>query len=384
MKNMGLVFAGGGVKGSYQVGVWKALEELGFKFDAVVGTSIGSINSALYVMGAFETAYKLWSEITIDRIVNIDTQSNNLFDIKNVVVLVNEIYKNNGLDVTPFKKLIAKLIDEDKIRRSDVNFGLVTHSLTDHKEKMLFKADIPDGQIADYILASACLPGFKSQVIDEQSFIDGGVNNNMPVDMLINSGIRDIVAVDVGGVGIIKNVDTTGVNIFTVKCSENVLGTMDFNAENIAKNIKMGYYDCYKTFGRCMGQRYYFESGDYCAAKIKYSEEILLGLEYAASAFKVNNYAIYKVDELVGIVIKKYREVKRRGIKLKTLIDKNGILQGISKVIPKIDDAHMIAWIVNQLEQKNSEILSNKLVMSVLGNNFTAANAIIYLMSEEK
>ena len=42
----GIALAGGGSKGSYQTGVWKALRELGIDYDIVTGTSIGAINGA--------------------------------------------------------------------------------------------------------------------------------------------------------------------------------------------------------------------------------------------------------------------------------------------------------------------------------------------------
>ena len=62
----GIALAGGGSKGSYQIGVWKALRELGIDYDIVTGTSIGAINGALMVMGDFERAERLWSTITVE------------------------------------------------------------------------------------------------------------------------------------------------------------------------------------------------------------------------------------------------------------------------------------------------------------------------------
>ncbi|RVU55577.1 patatin-like phospholipase family protein [Anaerosphaera multitolerans] len=56
----GLVLEGGGAKGAYQIGAYFALKELGYEFEAVVGTSIGSINGALIVMGEADKALKLW------------------------------------------------------------------------------------------------------------------------------------------------------------------------------------------------------------------------------------------------------------------------------------------------------------------------------------
>ena len=54
MNNYGLVLAGGGAKGAYQMGAWKALREMNISFDAIAGVSIGSINGALIAAGDFE------------------------------------------------------------------------------------------------------------------------------------------------------------------------------------------------------------------------------------------------------------------------------------------------------------------------------------------
>ncbi len=45
----GLVLEGGGAKGSYQIGAYKALKELGIEIGGVAGTSVGAINSALII-----------------------------------------------------------------------------------------------------------------------------------------------------------------------------------------------------------------------------------------------------------------------------------------------------------------------------------------------
>ena len=47
----GLVLEGGGTKGAYQLGAYKALKELGMEFDGIVGTSIGALNAAFIIQG---------------------------------------------------------------------------------------------------------------------------------------------------------------------------------------------------------------------------------------------------------------------------------------------------------------------------------------------
>ena len=58
-KEYGLVLDGGGARGAYQIGAWKALAEAGVKINAVSGTSVGALNGALVCMGELELAEKI-------------------------------------------------------------------------------------------------------------------------------------------------------------------------------------------------------------------------------------------------------------------------------------------------------------------------------------
>lgn len=64
-----IALAGGGTKGAYQVGAWKAMRELGVPFDIVTGTSIGSVTAALMVQDDFDRAWELWTHITEEQIM---------------------------------------------------------------------------------------------------------------------------------------------------------------------------------------------------------------------------------------------------------------------------------------------------------------------------
>ena len=72
-----LVLSGGGARGAYQIGVWKALEELNIKCDIVTGTSIGSINGALYTQGSLKEAEELWKNIDLETVFPITVDNNN-------------------------------------------------------------------------------------------------------------------------------------------------------------------------------------------------------------------------------------------------------------------------------------------------------------------
>ena len=63
-----LVLSGGGAKGSYQLGVWKALRELNIKFDIITGTSVGALNGALIVQNSYYKAKKIWNTMSFETI----------------------------------------------------------------------------------------------------------------------------------------------------------------------------------------------------------------------------------------------------------------------------------------------------------------------------
>ncbi len=116
MKPYGLVLAGGGGKGAYQIGAWKAMREIGVSFNAVAGVSIGSINGALIIADDFKAATELWKNVSIDKGVKLDEplpDPENLFSKKNWRVLFKQIIKDSGFDASPVKDFLLQFIDEN-------------------------------------------------------------------------------------------------------------------------------------------------------------------------------------------------------------------------------------------------------------------------------
>ena len=73
-----LVLAGGGARGSYQVGVWRALTELGWKPDLITGTSVGSLNGAMFALDLYETARDMWLSIRSQDVMELPEQDADL------------------------------------------------------------------------------------------------------------------------------------------------------------------------------------------------------------------------------------------------------------------------------------------------------------------
>lgn len=274
MDGYGLVLGGGGARGSYEVGVWKALRELDIPICAVVGTSVGALNAAMIVQGDFDTTYKYWTELSTESVIAGNRkQDERKKKYMEFIDMVKEVVISKGLDVTPLKEMLSGLVDEDKVRESEMELGMVTFSLTDKKPLSLFKEDIPKGKLVDYLIASASFPAFKPQEIDDKLFIDGGVSDTLPISLMIEKGIKKIIAVDIEGPGIYKKYDDTGLEMIYIKPVEGLGPVLDFNGETAKKNIQMGYYDALKKFKRLNGTKYYIKPDD----DIKEVKENIIG-----------------------------------------------------------------------------------------------------------
>ncbi len=374
MNGYGVALGGGGTKGAYHIGVWKALNELGIKIVAVTGCSIGSVNGAVFAQGDYEIAKDIWFNINKDSIIELSNElfdGNNLLDIKNLSILISDIYKNNGLETKPLRELLEKIINEEKLRNSEIDFGLVTFEVGQMEELALFKNEIPQGKIVDYLMASASLPGLKRTVIDNKEYVDGGLTNNIPADMLLAKGIKNIIAVDVGGVGVTKGLAPKGINVINIKSSDKIIGMLDFKAENIEKMIRAGYIDCLKAFGRLEGKFYAFNVSDYHKARQKYSLKIIDGIENAANIFGVDRYRIYKFNDLVDGVIEKYREC------IKNNFEKNGVItDGF-----KLDEKQLLIKFTGYILGETLDDAAAKLFSGLIGNVSNAANSIAYFLT---
>ena len=73
-RNIGLVFSGGGGKGAYEIGVWKALDLLGItpNIGGVSGASVGALNAALFAQGDLLTAEAVWKSISPEAVITLN------------------------------------------------------------------------------------------------------------------------------------------------------------------------------------------------------------------------------------------------------------------------------------------------------------------------
>lgn len=384
-KDYALALSGGGTRGAYEVGAYKALNEIGINIKAIAGTSIGALNGAMFLSANLEKAEDMYNKIDISDVLDVDNDINtdkDIFDFRNIFKIIKDYTKKKGLDNKPLKELIEKEVDIEKIYKSDIDFGLVTYSIKSKKALEVFKEDIKKEEFIDFLLASACFPIYKAQKIQDEEYFDGFFHDNMPINMLIKRGYKNIIAIDLGSKNANKKLIDKNVYVKLVKPSENLGGIFEFNKDRIKFNIKLGYLDTMKAFNKLRGHMYYFRPYEFNRLLYKFTLEELYGLEYAADIYNIDKYNIYTCKDFLNKILKKHREATRNYDKVRNTLDfKKLIKEGkeINKIIDKgLGLCLMVDMINNKPAFKNIKII-NKLFSTYI----LAAEAIIELEAME-
>ena len=360
-KEYGLVLDGGGARGAYQIGAWKALKEAGVKISAVAGTSVGALNGALICMDDLEKAEKIWSEMEFSRVMSVDDDWMRQFfqgeqKLGDILAELGRVFRDGGVDAAPLRKLIHENVDEEKIRGCGKEFFIVTFSLTDMKELELSVSDIPEGRLEDFLLASAYLVGFKNEPMEDgKRYIDGGIFNNVPADVLVKKGYTDLIEIRIYGPGREPRVSLPeDGEMYRIGPRVKLGSIIEFDRDRSRQNMKIGYYDAKRMLYGLEGIIYYIEQEHLDAwyerrmrdltelekralaivLKLPLSgtdKELYMGmLEAAAKFLRIPKYRIYKVDELRKTVMERYE-------RLRVIAPETCALPGFMEIFMKIE-----------------------------------------------
>ncbi|MEM8732133.1 MAG: patatin-like phospholipase family protein [Pseudomonadota bacterium] len=218
-ERVALVLQGGGALGSYQAGVYQALDEAGIYPDWVAGISIGAINSALICGNPpelrVERLREFWHEVTRSP-VGIPNFALPLDDISHR--MVNQMRAFNTLvfgqpgfftprfpsplsapathidqlsfyDITPIRNLLQRLVDFDYMNAAapQMSVGAVNVQTGNfvYFDTKTHKIDV------SHVLASGALPpGFPAVNVEGEYYWDGGLVSNTPLDWVLESHAR--------------------------------------------------------------------------------------------------------------------------------------------------------------------------------------------------
>lgn len=311
-----VVLSGGGSKGSYEIGVWKALRRLHIKYDIVTGTSIGALNGALMTQKTYLKALYIWHKLSLEYLFEQQPKSDTKKDI--LMLYGDNFLKNGGMDIKKIEDIIRKGIDMKRFYKSDIDYGLITYNFTTKKPLVISKKDISEDKLVDYLMASAtCYPAFQMKDIDGDKYIDGGFYDNLPVNLAIELGATEAIIVDLRAPGF-KKLPKGNVKTTYIKPKNKISFFLDFNSEQAKININFGYNDTMKAFKRLDGDYFTFRKGEITKfyennkdelsklLNVKLTEKKLLKLiENIGKEFKLQEDLIYYLDDYFEIIRKK-------------------------------------------------------------------------------
>lgn len=261
---VGLMLGGGGAKGSYQLGVIKALEELNLlkHIDAISGVSIGAINTLL-LMGKkkYRDMVEIWKIMDSDNVFG--TRGGSLFKEKRIY------------DFEPVAKKLIETIDLKHIKKSKYQ-GFATAALIYDKESFIhqIKTDTMEKKVFDlnkvkdpYLatMASSSIPVvFGPTVIDGKKYVDGGVVDNYPVKPLLDHGCNFIIAValdDWFNPYLYDNEDIHIMNFTSTSAFEkskiaDMLDVMKFNEGFKTEKEELGYHVAKTMIQKMINERF--------------------------------------------------------------------------------------------------------------------------------
>ncbi len=250
-----IVLSGGGARGAYEVGALKAITELNLDVKGVYGTSVGALNGAFFVQGSIDEMYRIWEKLSFSNVVKLPSDlATGTFDFFNLTkYFINE----KGFNVEPLQKLIATYLSEEKVRKSSIDFGLVTVDLSNFSPVEIYLSQMPKGSLNDYLMASSNYPLFQRWTIEGNKYIDGGFYNNAPVSMALKKGFKHILLINVSDIPIFLPKIPKDVMLKIIIPSGQLGNAMDFDPKKEALWEKMGYLDTMKSFGKFVGRDYY-------------------------------------------------------------------------------------------------------------------------------
>ena len=275
-RKIGLVLDGGGAKGAYHIGVFKALKELDISkyINAISGASVGALNACLFSIYNLNSQIveNIWINEVEDKILTLNPNKviNSFFRIKKNYIknavneIVSDFLDDDNILLIPFINFLStsavfsregiieimdKYLYEETIKK--INIYVSCTNIYDFKPHYFKLNDYSLKTIKKILLASSAIPAiFPPENIRGKLYIDGGISDNSPIKALKNYKFTDIIIVHLkqnNNSNILKNKLDNDINIYELYPKKNLgsffEGTLNFSSKFIKKCMQHGYID---------------------------------------------------------------------------------------------------------------------------------------------
>ena len=173
------------------------------------------------------------------------------------------------------KRLIQTIDDNynsKKLFKSPIDYGLITYNYSKNKPVMMKKKDMTNDNVKDYVIASAsCYPAFKPYKINGDFYIDGGYYDNLPINLAVEMGADEIIAIDLRAVGFKRKL-AYDVPTTVISPRNKVTNFLVFDKAKSREALRFGYNDVMKTFGKLDGDKFTFKKRNLVKNYNKYGQ----------------------------------------------------------------------------------------------------------------
>jgi NTE family protein len=265
LNGVALVLAGGGGKGAYHIGVWKALREFGVdkNISAVAGTSVGSLNAALFMQGDYDLAEKIWLTLSHDKLLTVSPNKivttlvglgfGSIFSMSQILGFATMFSQHGVFSRDGMKQIINDNLNSEYISSSNITGFATCCELPFFSTTYFSLNNCSSNRLQSILLASSALPIiYGAEEIDGNKYVDGGLRDNLPIKPLYDEGYRQIIVVHLNREDTIEHSSFPEANIIEILPTNHqgdfINGTLDFSPEGAAKRIQEGYTDTVKIF----------------------------------------------------------------------------------------------------------------------------------------
>lgn len=189
-EDMWLVLGGGGLKGLSQVGVWRALTEIGIRPAGIVGTSIGAL------IGAMAASGSSWQEM---RDHALSMEKTNIARINRRVAWINGIRQQSVFQGDSLIEYYEGLLPAGGWDAMELPLLINAVDLADGSTEWFGSGARTDLSLVDAVYASSALPVFYPPLeVGDHAFVDGGTSHPLALERAEVAGASGIIGVDVG------------------------------------------------------------------------------------------------------------------------------------------------------------------------------------------
>lgn len=256
-----LTLAGGGAKGAYEFGVWKALREMQLEKDliAVSGSSVGALNAALISLNELDNGEKIWTSIMPKQFLDVNTDT----IIGPLDTLVKRTLTDGLCSRDGLIEIMNKYLDLNELAAARIPAYICvaryssdcTECLNEKPEaEYISLSEVSPQDARQLLLASSAMPYiYPPELIYGKVYRDGGLADNVPVFPMTSVGADKLIVVrlepdDKVDTGLYSKFSEVVEIVPSREIGDLLDGTLEFTNRNVDYRMLLGYFDTLRTF----------------------------------------------------------------------------------------------------------------------------------------